>query len=94
MKERGHKIILTERAVDEIINLGYDTKMGARPLARAINDHIKVPVSKMLLFDNVLPKSTIHVDFVDGDFMFEEQGTQKALGAPPKALTHDAESES
>ena len=38
--------------------------MGARPLARKINELIKVPLSKKILFDNI-NNCTVHVDFND-----------------------------
>lgn len=86
LKERGHKIKLSESAVDEIVKLGYDEKMGARPIERTINDLIKVPVSKMILFENLDSGATINVDLVEGEFQFNAATTVKAL-------THDTESD-
>jgi hypothetical protein len=37
--------------------------MGARPLARKINELIKVPLSKKLLFDKIVPGSNIICDW-------------------------------
>ena len=45
--------------------------MGARPLAKTINDLIKVPISKKILFDNLSNGSIITVDFRDGAIEFE-----------------------
>jgi len=87
IKERGHKIKLTEAANDEIVRLGYDDKMGARPIERTMNDKIKVPVSKMILFENLSGGSTIEVDVVEGEFVFN--ATAKAL-----ALTHESTADS
>jgi ATP-dependent Clp protease ATP-binding subunit ClpA len=39
--------------------------MGARPLARKINELIKVPLSKKILFDHIDPGSIITVDYSD-----------------------------
>jgi ATP-dependent Clp protease ATP-binding subunit ClpA len=47
------KVKLTTEAVDYIISQGYDSKMGARPLARKVNELIKVPLSKKILFENI-----------------------------------------
>jgi ATP-dependent Clp protease ATP-binding subunit ClpA len=44
--------------------------MGARPLQRLINEKIKVPLSKKILFDNVPVGSQITVDFLDGEYVF------------------------
>jgi len=57
-------VILTENAVDHIIEQGYDSKMGARPLARKITELIKVPLSKKILFENI-SNSTVQVDYSD-----------------------------
>lgn len=55
---------LTETAIDYIVEQGYDSKMGARPLARKITELIKVPLSKKILFENI-SNSTVTVDFND-----------------------------
>ena len=94
VKERGYKVMLSESAIDEIVSLGYDPKMGARPMQRKINDLIKVPMSKMILFGDLSLKSTIQVDFIDDDFIFSEKETQKLLPGVPKALTYGSESDS
>lgn len=65
------KIRLTEPAVEFLIDRGFDRKMGARPLNRTINDLIKVPISKKILFDGVTDNSTITVGLVDKQLTFE-----------------------
>jgi ATP-dependent Clp protease ATP-binding subunit ClpA len=87
IKERGHKIKLTEAANDEIVRLGYDEKMGARPIERTINDKIKVPVSKMILFEDLPAGATIEVDVVEGEFVFNAE-------TKVKALTHESTADS
>lgn len=62
---------LTDAAVEHLIKEGFDDKMGARPMARAINSFIKVPLSKKILFETVAPKSTITVDVKGGEAVFK-----------------------
>ena len=50
---------------------GFDPKMGARPLNRKINDLIKVPLSKKILFEKIPTLTNIIVDFVDNEFIFK-----------------------
>lgn len=69
--EKQLRVRLTEKAVDELIAQGFDSKMGARPLQRKINDLIKVPLSKKILFDNIPPLSTVIVDLKDKEFTFK-----------------------
>jgi ATP-dependent Clp protease ATP-binding subunit ClpA len=70
LSDRRIKIRLTESAVDHLIQKGFDKKMGARPLGRAINNLIKVPISKKILFENMLNGSIINVDFVSESLTF------------------------
>ena len=41
---------IDEAARHWIANKGYDAKMGARPMARVIQEHIKRPLAEELLF--------------------------------------------
>jgi ATP-dependent Clp protease ATP-binding subunit ClpA len=42
-----------ETAVRYLADQGYDSKMGARPLSRKIDEIIRVPLSKKILFDRL-----------------------------------------
>jgi ATP-dependent Clp protease ATP-binding subunit ClpA len=64
ISDKNIKINLSPEAVDYLITQGYDGKMGARPLARKINELIKVPLSKKILFENV-KNCTVHVIYTD-----------------------------
>jgi ATP-dependent Clp protease ATP-binding subunit ClpA len=70
LSDKGIKLRVTESAVDEIIRQGYDKKMGARPLARKISDLIKVPLSKKILFEDLVPGTVLEADFRDSEFTF------------------------
>ena len=50
-----HNISLTlsESAIEHLADKGYDNKLGARPLARKIDELIRVPLSKKILFDKI-----------------------------------------
>ena len=73
MSERTIKLRLSEAAVDHLIETGFDAKMGARPLHRKINEAVKVPLSKKILFDNIQPNSLVLVDYVNNELTFEVQ---------------------
>jgi ATP-dependent Clp protease ATP-binding subunit ClpA len=47
------RITLTEAVIDHLAAKGYDSKMGARPLGRKIDEVIRVPLSKKILFENL-----------------------------------------
>lgn len=44
---------LTEPVVEYLAETGYDSKMGARPLARKIDELIRVPISKKIVFEQI-----------------------------------------
>ena len=71
LSEKQIRVRLTEAAVDHLAEVGYDSKMGARPLGRKINDLIKVPLSKKILFENIEPNTTVVIDCVDSLLTFE-----------------------
>jgi ATP-dependent Clp protease ATP-binding subunit ClpA len=50
-----HNISLNfdELSIDYLAEKGYDSKLGARPLARKIDELIRVPLSKKILFEKI-----------------------------------------
>ena len=62
--EKDIKLQFTESLINHIADVGYDDKMGARPLARKIDELIKVPLSKKILFENLQGKS-LEIDWVN-----------------------------
>lgn len=46
-------LTLTEEVIEHLAEVGYDKKMGARPLARKIDELIRVPLSKKILFEQI-----------------------------------------
>ena len=51
LKDKEVSIELTDKAIDYLLDKGFDEKMGARPLARVIDNDIKTPLGRKLLFD-------------------------------------------
>ena len=80
LSEKAISIALTDAAIDQLALVGYDSKMGARPLARKINELIKVPLSKKILFESIVGGSTINIDYIDDAFDF----TQNQPSLKPK----------
>jgi ATP-dependent Clp protease ATP-binding subunit ClpA len=66
------RLNLSESVIDLLADKGYDNKMGARPLSRKIDELIRVPLSKKILFDR-LENCTIQCDTKDDavDFVIE-----------------------
>ena len=53
MEAKNIVITLDSTAKDQLIEEGFDSKMGARPLQRVINTRIKLPLSKKILFESI-----------------------------------------
>jgi ATP-dependent Clp protease ATP-binding subunit ClpA len=89
--DRGVQIELTPEAADWLGDKGYDDKMGARPLARVIQEHIKKPLAEELLFGRLTKGGTVRVAVKDGaiDLQVEEPQKPRLAGAKPPLLTAD-----
>ena len=54
-------LIMDDSAIDYLTDKGYDREMGARPLTRFIEDKIKTPLSKELLFGCLKNGGTVRI---------------------------------
>ena len=70
LEEKDIVIRSTEALVDHLTEVGFDPAMGARPLSRKINELIKVPLSKKILFEHIENGSVITADYQDDTVKF------------------------
>jgi ATP-dependent Clp protease ATP-binding subunit ClpA len=70
MKDKGVVIELTLGARTWFREKGYIPDMGARPLQRVINDHIKKPLSKEVLFGKLTDGGRVIIKVVDDELVF------------------------
>jgi ATP-dependent Clp protease ATP-binding subunit ClpA len=70
VKEKSIEIVATTEAVDWMATKGYDKKMGARPLARLIDNKIKSPLSRRILFGDLKDGGVITISIVNNDLDF------------------------
>jgi ATP-dependent Clp protease ATP-binding subunit ClpA len=68
--EKNIRVHATENLIDHLTDVGFDPAMGARPLSRKINELIKVPLSKKILFDHVESGSIVTADWIDEQVKF------------------------
>ena len=61
LADRGVTFELTENAIAWLADKGYDERMGARPLARVIQEHIKRPLADEVLFGKLKKGGTVKV---------------------------------
>ena len=69
LNNKNIKLNLSESVIDMLADKGYDPKMGARPLNRKIDELIRVPLSKKILFER-LDNCTINATMVDDKIDF------------------------
>lgn len=67
LAERGVTFELTEAAIAWLADKGYDERMGARPLARVIQEHIKKPLANEVLFGKLKHGGMVRVDVTTKD---------------------------
>jgi ATP-dependent Clp protease ATP-binding subunit ClpA len=61
LEQRGVQISMDDAARRWIAEKGYDPKMGARPMARVIQEHIKRPLAEELLFGSLAGGGTVRI---------------------------------
>ena len=71
LMERGVSIELTTPAAELLADLGYDDTMGARPLARVIQEHIKKPLAEELLFGKLAKGGLVRVRVSEGKIILD-----------------------
>ena len=70
LAQRDLRLEVTDAAKDHLGALGYDPAYGARPLKRAIQQHVENPLAQELLAGRYAPGDLVLVDFVSGKLGF------------------------
>ena len=89
LMDRNVTFELTNAAAEWLGDKGYDDKMGARPLARVIQEHIKKPLAEELLFGTLAKVGVVKVGVKDGklDLLIEGPYKPRLSGTKPPLLT-------
>ncbi len=89
--ERNIQIELSAAASKWLAKNGYSDKMGARPLARLIQEKIKKPLADEILFGTLARGGIVKVQTAKGDLFleFEASESQKISGRKVPLLTAD-----
>ncbi len=76
---------LDDAARSWIAERGYDAKMGARPMARIIQEHIKRPLAEELLFGSLADGGHVRIGVgEDGNLELKAEPARKELAHLPK----------
>ncbi len=86
LAERQINIELSSEAADWLARKGYDQQMGARPLARVIQEQIKKPLAEEVLFGKLSKGGTVRI-LLKGDalhFDYLSRDEERALPKTPE----------
>jgi ATP-dependent Clp protease ATP-binding subunit ClpC len=70
MLDRDMTVELTVPAKERLIEVGFDPALGARPLRRAVQHEVEDRLSEKILHGDLNSGDHVHVDFIDGEFVF------------------------
>ena len=89
LMDRHVAIELSKPAAEWLADKGYDEKMGARPLGRVIQEHIKKPLAEELLFGKLMKGGVVKVGIHKGELKLTLEGPAKPQlsGNKPPLLT-------
>ncbi|MEM9793158.1 MAG: AAA family ATPase, partial [Pseudomonadota bacterium] len=89
LMDRNVTIDLTPAAAEWLAEKGYDEKMGARPLGRVIQEHIKKPLAEELLFGKLAKGGVVAVTVKDDELVLDiqEPGKPQLPSRKPPLLT-------
>jgi ATP-dependent Clp protease ATP-binding subunit ClpB len=73
LAERQYQFNISDAALDKLAEVGFDPLYGARPLKRAIQQHLENPLAQALLQGNIAPGSTVLLDHDGSRFVVSSQ---------------------
>lgn len=79
LKDKGIVINADKTALKWLADKGYDRKMGARPLARMIDTKLKSPLSRRVLFGDLVNGGRVSVTVENDDLSFDVKELPKPL---------------
>jgi ATP-dependent Clp protease ATP-binding subunit ClpA len=79
LEQKGVQLTVDDAARDWIAEKGYDPKMGARPMARVIQEHIKRPLAEELLFGRLASGGQVLVKLASDGTTLEFECTPTQL---------------
>jgi len=87
--DRGVTITLSDAARQWLGKKGYDPAMGARPLARIIQEHVKKPLAEELLFGKLVKGGAVEIDEKDGKLVFSYPPAKTGKAAKKEDTPHE-----
>jgi len=86
LQAREMDLELTAKALDKLAEAGFDPVFGARPLKRAIQQHVENPLAQEILAGKFGPKDVIEVDVAGDELVFRrKQASARKAAATDRA---------
>ena len=79
LQTKGVVVDVEDSAREWLAEHGFDPKMGARPMARVIQDHIKKPLAEELLFGRLANGGDLVIRAEDGKLVYEIREEEEVL---------------
>ncbi len=77
LEDKKVVIYATDKARHWLAENGYDPEMGARPMARLIQEKVKKPLAEFILFGELADKGgTVKIDLVEGEIALSIQAEE------------------
>lgn len=73
LKGKNISLVISDEAMDKILDEGYNDMFGARPLKRVVQKRIEDRLSDEILAGHILPGETVTVTVADGGFVFKSE---------------------
>ncbi|UXZ04374.1 ATP-dependent chaperone ClpB [Moraxella nasicaprae] len=70
LADRDLSLNISDEAMNQLVQIGYDPVFGARPLKRAIQQELENPLAQKLLAGEFVAGDTILVEYQNGQFVF------------------------
>ncbi|MCO8182687.1 ATP-dependent Clp protease ATP-binding subunit [Tropheryma whipplei] len=68
LRDRTMRLSVTDAALEQLVQIGYEPTMGARPLRRAVQREVEDRISEKILLGEIKPNQEIEMDFVNDNF--------------------------
>ena len=76
---KGVSLEITSAARNWLAEKGYDRAMGARPMARLIQEKLKKPLANELLFGDLVSGGSVRVDLQEDELKFDIQSAHQQV---------------
>ena len=68
LEQRGIKLTVSEKALNALVEEGYDEQYGARPLKRVIQRRIEDRLSEEILLGKIQNGQSVSIDYYNGEY--------------------------